>query len=215
VSKTCGIVLLAADKTIQAKAKRAKLPVIIGKLGDLPFAKTLFVEPGTEVPWDLLPAAWHFLERWDAAVPLWRYSVNACDVGTKEDRKRTEKVAHDLRVLLHAVELLFIRKNATGQALLDSYRKEKAEGGEKRLAFLRALHIVKPRLCVLPRTWMAKIYERSKLEARRQSKRGKQRGEKLVIVEIEPGRLVKCHPGDEERVVEMLTRKRSKSPWRK
>jgi hypothetical protein len=36
--------------------------------------------------------------------------------------------------------------------------------------------------------------------------RGQRRtGEKLVTVELGPGRFVKCHPGDEEQVIAMMT----------
>ena len=100
-----GIVLLSADPAIEARAKAGKLPAIVDPEMPLAFDKTLFVD-GVGVPWDLLPAAWHFLERWDAAVPL-HYGENACDVGTPGERKRTQAVVRDLRVLLYAHELLF------------------------------------------------------------------------------------------------------------
>lgn len=204
MSKRKGIVLLGQDETLEKIATGKGYAVKVDPAMGLAWEKTLFVEPGTEVPWDLLPAAWHFLERWDAAVPLWRYSVNGRDVGSKGERKRTREVVRDLRVLLHAVELLFVRDSDDGRALLDAYRGELNGGGEKRLAFLRAYYETKPRLCVLPRTWLAKIYERSKLDAR--TLRGQRHtGPKLVTVEIAPGRMVKCNPGDEDKVIEMLT----------
>lgn len=201
---TKGIVLNAPDDRLAQMAESKKLDVVVDDGLPLAFDKTLFVEAGGEVPWDLLPAAWHFLERWDAAVPLWRYGVNASDVGTKGERKRTEEIVRDLRVLLHAVELLFVRDNDNGRALMNAYREELEDSDEKRLAFLRAYYQTKPRLCVLPRSWLAKIFERSKMDAR--SMRGsRHRGGKLVEVEIGPGRFVKCHPGDEEKVLQALT----------
>jgi hypothetical protein len=201
-----GIVLLGADRQIEKLADGKGLNVVVDPEMGMPWDKVVFVEPGTEVPWDLLPAAWHFLERWDAAVPLWRYSVNAADVGSKAERTATRAVVRDLRVLLHAVELLFVRNNADGQALMHAYRQELAQGDNKRLAFLRAYYETKPRLCVLPRTWLRKIYERSKMDARATSKARNQRptGKRLVTVELSPGRFVKCNPGDEEKVKRML-----------
>lgn len=198
-----GLVLTGNDRGIRRRAKGKGLSVVHDPEMGLAFDKTLFVAPGTEVPWDLLPAAWHFLERWDAAVPLWRYGMNAADVGSKAERERTEEVVRDLRVLLHAVELLFVRDNDDGRALLEAYHEEMEDSKERRLAFLRALYRTKPRLCVLPRSWLAKIFERSKLDAR--ATRGKYKGvrhtgPKLVTVEIAPGRFVKCNPGDEEQV---------------
>ncbi len=203
-----GIVLLGEDQALAQRIRGKGLEVVVDGAMPLAFEKTLFVEPGTEVPWDLLPAAWHFLERWDAAVPLWRYGVTAADVGSKDDRRRTADVVRDLRVLLHAVELLFVRDNEDGRALMEVYRTERQGGGEARLAFLRAYYETKPRLCVLPRSWLAKVFERSKLDARAkamQRKGFRHTGEKLIKVEVSPGRFVKCHPGDEEKVLKMFT----------
>jgi len=259
-----GIVLSGPDGTIEAQTRNKKLGVVVGGLGDgqpqglsLPFDKVLFVEPGTEVPWDLLPAAWHFLERWDAAVPLWRYGVTAADVGSKEERKRTQAVVRDLRVLLHSVELLFVRNTpdqdgqTLGRDLIAAYREELGidhdgadhdgadhdgadhdgahhdgadhdgadhdgahhdaplqEGVNRRLAFLRALYRVKPRLCVLPVTWLAKVAARSKQDAIAVRGRGRPTGQRLVEVELGPGRFVKCNPGDEDAVLKMLSGRR-------
>ena len=208
-----GIVLLKHDTSIEERAKAKGYEVLVDAAMPLAFEKTLFVTPGKEmdVPWDLLPAAWHFLDRWDAAVPLWRYATNASDVGTKAERKATKAVARDLRVLLHAVELLFVRDGEQGRALMDAYRQElngaEAPTTNRRLAFLRAMYQVKPRVCVLPRTWLRKIYERSKMDARATSTARNQRptGQRLVTVELAPGRFVKCNPGDEEKVKRMLT----------
>jgi predicted flap endonuclease-1-like 5' DNA nuclease len=200
-AKTTGILLMGHDKKIEAGAKAAGLAVVVLPVDEaiegLPFEKTLLVEPGTAVPWDLLPAAWHFLDRWDAAVPLWRYGVLAADVGTKAERQATEKVVGDLRVLLHAVELLFVRRNEMGQALLAAWDKE-MWSDDKRLAFLRAVCQVKPRLCVLPRSWLAEL--RPGLERTGWTRRRSANGQPLTTAEIAPGRLVKCHLGDEAAI---------------
>ncbi len=197
MSKKRGIVLSAPDKRLAATAKSRGLGVVVDAGLPLAFAKTLFVEPGTCVPWDLLPAAWHFLERWDCAVPLWRYGVVAADVGPAAERKRTQAIVRDLRVLLHAIELLLVHDNEDGRALLAAYREERSGATELRLAFLRAFYRVKPRCCILPRSWLANIQARAVTAARR-SRRS--RGKRLVQVEIMPGRYVQCHAGDEEQV---------------
>jgi len=195
-----GIVLSAEDKTIQARAKAQGLKVVVDKSRPFAFDKTLFVEPGVQVPWDLLPAAWHFLERWDAAVPLWRYGVTASDIGSPEERRATQAMVRDLRVLLHSWELLFVRQSEAGCALVEAWKQEYSTGGDKRLAFLRAFYAVKPRVCVLPISWLANIRSDSQQE---QSRRGRIRpaGAGLVTVEVEPGRFVKCHKGDEDKVI--------------
>lgn len=226
MSETRGILVLGKDKAIESGARREGLPLEHGTAPALPFDRTLIVEAGTRVPWDLLPAAWHFLERWDAAVPLWRYGKTAEDVGTAEERKRTRAVVRDLRVLLHSVELLFVRNTADGRALVGAYVEEmgaltltpqpplpseRERGGERpsererggqRLAFLRAFYRVKPRMCVLPMTWMAEVAARAAQDEKQGVRRirADQEQRPLVRVEIAPGRFVKCYAGDEEQV---------------
>lgn len=188
------------DKAAEGGARRGGLGIEYGQAPALPFDKTLIVQSGTRVPWGLVPAAWHFLERWDAAVPLWRYGQTAADVGTPAERKQTAAVVRDLRVLLHSVELLFVRDNDDGRALVECYRRELVDSSEPRLAFLRALYQVKPRLCVLPTSWLAEVAARSRQDAvARQGRPRDQRGP-LVAVEIAPGRSVRCYAGDEEKV---------------
>lgn len=188
-----------SDEVIESRARRAGLGVAVMDGWTLPFEQTLVVEAGTRVPFDLLPAAWQFLKRWDAAVPLWRYGVLAADVGTAEERGYTKVIIRDLRVLLHSVELLFI--NATSGAGCDlhlAWADECQQGTDKRLAFLRAVYKVKPRLCVLPTTWLAEV--RDWQAAPPVKRRAAGPGRPMVMVEIEPGRVVKCHAGDEERI---------------
>jgi hypothetical protein len=191
------------------KFKLGKLKSTRSDSFEIPFDKTLFVEPDTRIPVDLLPAAWHFLERWDMAVPLWRYGKTAADVGTVEEREQTQAVIRDLRVLLHSYELLFVRKNEAGQAFMRLWEQECQNGGDKRLAFLRALYQVKPKLCVLPTSWLAEVQQRSAEFARRfPPARPIKTGKPLVTVELEPGRLVKCHAGDEEKVLAQFRRQK-------
>ncbi len=202
------IVIGVRDRAIESGAKRAKLDVQYSDAPVLAFDKTLIVASGTRVPWGLLPAAWHFLERWDAAVPLWRYGVLAADVGTKEERARTQAVVRDLRVLLHSVELLFVRDSEDGRALIAAYNEELAGGGERRLAFLRAYYRTKPRMCVLPRTWLAEVQARAARGVKPSSTvKPPQKLIDLVRVEIAPGRFVKCMAGEEERVREEFQRR--------
>lgn len=204
---TRGIYLRGKDEVIESRAKAAGLKVVVGDALDVPFERTLIVEPGTRVPWDLLPAAWSFLLRWDAAVPLWRYGVLAQDVGTAAEREATRAVVRDLRVLVHATELLFVRQSEGGCALVEAWRAELAGGGDRQLAFLRAYYRVKPRLCVLPVTWLAEVRAASSQAMRRRSgARSPNAANPLVKVELEPGRFVKCHAGDEARVREAFER---------
>jgi hypothetical protein len=196
-----GILLLGKDDVIESRARRAGTAVQYGDSPSLPFEKTLITVPGTRVPWDLLPTAWDLLEHWDAMVPLWCYNTTAANVGSEEECKTTKSIVRDLRVLLHAYELLFIRKNAAGSALMETWKREMEGGGEKRLAFLRALYQVKPRLCILPTSWLVNVRSVS-LHTLSRGRIGPAHNKvkPLVLVELEPGRFVKCHIGDEERV---------------
>lgn len=194
-----GILLLGNDETIESRAHRHKTELQNGDTPGLPFEKTLITSPGVRVPWDLLPAAWGFLDKWDAAVPLWRYDVTAASVGTAEEQEVTQAVIRDIRVLMHSTELLFVRRNEAGQALVDAWVAEMGrgeDGGEPRLAFLRAVYQVKPRLCVLPVSWLVETTAVMAPVQRRSANAQRP----LVQVELEPGRFVKCHAGDEERV---------------
>lgn len=195
-----GIVLLGEQEDWEDVISESGHNFLVSDEMVLEFDKTLFVEAGAEIPFDLVPAAWHFLNKWDAAIPLWRYGMTAEDVGTPEERKYTKEIIRDMRVLLPATELLFVRRNEAGEQLLEVYKEEMEGGRNKRLAFLRANYKVKPRLCMLPRTWLAKIFEREKMDARG---RNRPTSSRLVRVEIEAGRFVKCKPGDEEKVIEM------------
>lgn len=73
---------------------------------------------------------------WDAAVPLDDYRVLAADIGTEEDRERTQALIHDLRCPVYAPALWFLRRE--GLPLVQAYLDECAPGDEPRLAFLRA-----------------------------------------------------------------------------
>jgi len=209
------LILRQHDKAIEAMAQRAKLQVVMaeGDLSAVAFDRALIVEPGMTIPWAMVGYGLHFLERWDAAAPLWRYGVLAEDVGTPGERKRTEAITRDLRVLLYAHELLFVRNSPDGRALLAAWQEEKADGGEPRLAFLRALYRVKPIFCTLPRSWAGEPRAMARAVGGHTSARMKQtvfapnarrrsRGESgdLVRVELRPGVYIRCHPGEEEDV---------------
>jgi len=160
-----GLLLLGEDRAIMAQARAHELPVLVRDEPRVPWDKTLIVTPGTPVPWDLLPAAWHFLRRWDAAVPLWRYGPTAESIGEQAEREYTRAIVRDLRVLLYNYELLFVRKNVYGETLVATWVEECRGGRNRRLAFLRAVYRIKPRLCVLPRSWVVEARTGAKQRA--------------------------------------------------
>lgn len=217
-----GILLLGQDELIESRARRHGVHLERGVSPELRFEKTLITVPGARVPWELLPAAWKILDHWDAAVPLFEYTVTAESAGTAEERAATQAIVRDLRVLLYAHELLFVRKNVAGEELVRTWLAEMRPGGEKRLAFLRALYQVKPRLCVLPTTWLLEVRERQPARGRtvarpqrvtvRRPPPASRRTPPLVLVEIAPGRMIKCRPGDEQAVREQMAQMNARRP---
>ncbi len=148
-----GIVILEPNQALITEAISRGLPVTLATRPSIAYVKTLVLGHGTAPPWNELEATWGFLDEWEAAAPLWRYGVNAGDVGTEEERRRTEAVTLDLRVPLYAPEMLFLRRSEGAERLLAEWMRE-SEGSEPRLAFLRALCHVKPLFLALPRSWL-------------------------------------------------------------
>jgi hypothetical protein len=210
-----GLVLRAPDGTVNMRAKKAGLTLTVTDRWDLPYGRTLFAAPGTIIPWDLIPAGMHFLERWDVAAPLWRYGVLAKDQGGPHDRERTEAVIRDLRVLLYAHELLFVRDSPDGRRFLETWRAECGDGNgagaDERLAFLRALYLVKPLFCALPRSWLADLQKRSEQDARTARSRAMSHQQVMVRVQIGPNVFVSCPEGQEEKTKERFARMRERS----
>jgi hypothetical protein len=221
LSSGYGIVLRAPDHAIEAEAARHKLPVIVtADLTTWPMARALIVEPGTGVPWPLVGAGFHLVETWDAAAPLMVGADDrgadaghvrlATEVGDHPERKRTAKIVGDLRVPLLNCDLLFVRRSDVTIALLETWRNELAHGPDRRLAFLRAFFLTKPRLCALPSIWTgeARQISRSAQIAALAGSTAPLRREhvraNLVRVEYAPGKFVQCRPGDEAAVVAQL-----------
>ncbi len=198
-----GLLIREPNKGVQSKAQQMGLGVTVSSEWAIPYARTLIVSSGA-LPWDLVSAGLHFLERWDVAAPLWRYGVLAADLGTPEERKRTATVCRDLRIPVYAPELLFIRQSEAGEELLRVWRAECALGDE-RLAFLRALCLVKPLFCALPCNWLADGQVQA--QPHREHARATGRTSGLISVEIRPGVSVKCFPGEEDKVRRKLQHK--------
>lgn len=201
------IVIRADDKTARARARqlRATIEVTDSWHVDGP---TLFA--GAPIPWPLVPAGFKYLEHWDAACPLWRYGILAESLGTEAEREATRRVALDLRVPVFESGLLFVADTELGRRLVEVWRRECEESRDERLAFLRSLYIVKPRLCALPRSWLveehaAKIGKRS----------GRSRAQTLVQVQIGPNQFVKCKLGDEAAVQERFRKMRERRERRR
>jgi hypothetical protein len=165
VTLHAGLVLRQEDVHTRRRAGTARLGATISSDWTLPWPRTLFVAAGAIVPWDLLAAGFQFLAHWDLAAPIAPDAALAQDLGKPDDRDRTRAVLHDLRIPTYAPDLLFVRDTEAGRACLERWRVE-CDGGDERLAFLRALAIVKPRFCALPRLWLAVQAERDAIDRR-------------------------------------------------
>ena len=209
------IVLERADQRLAQQARRQGIAAVVAD-GDLPDGNKLLLGQDVAMPWDMLAAGFHFLERWDAAAPLWRYGVLAKDIGTPAERGRTEAIVRDLRVPVYACELLFVSASPGARLLLDCWREERLQGSDVRLAFLRALYRVKPLFLALPRTWLrdgvvAAPPAQRHVTSQRQTPSAHHRPEStLVHVEIAPGRYVCCQPDEVERYRQQFERMRAK-----
>jgi hypothetical protein len=197
------VVFLQGDKLNRAMARRCGFEVVDGDWERLPAGNCLIVGSGVRVPWGLVPAGFGFMGPWDVAAPMFSYGKLAQDEGTPAERSRTEAIILDLRQLLYDTNLVFVSGSAAARDFVAIWRKE-SEGANERLAFLRALHLVKPRFCALPRSWiaerdtMAGEVKSSAISGRRAT--GPSSAPELVRVEVAPGRFIRCYPGNEDKV---------------
>lgn len=146
----CGIVC-----TTEIDYKNDALDVIFSDPA-LSFTRTLIWNPKLLLNNNLLPAAFGLLSKWEILVPISDYSMLAADIGTAEDRERTKAIIHDLRVPVYDVRMIFARRCLATTKLLAVYAEEMESGGDDRLAFLRALYVVKPYILALPSIWAEK-----------------------------------------------------------
>lgn len=151
----CGVMVSTGDIT-QAREWVARsyrdMPVESGDI--LTYPRTLLWDARTKLRLDLMPVGFHRLTTgWQIAAPLFSYGKLARDIGTDDDRRRTEEVIRDLRVPVYETGLLYIRRCTDTEKLMEVWRNERNGGGDTRLAFMRALYRVKPIVNALPTTW--------------------------------------------------------------
>lgn len=119
----------------------------------IPFGRTLIWDSGARLRPDFINIGFNLLARWQLAVPLWSYTELACHIGTDAEREATKAIIHDLRVPVYDTRLVFVRRCSDTKAFIDEWMKERAFGGDDKLAFHRALYRCKPVLCALPMSW--------------------------------------------------------------
>ena len=136
------------------KTYYSTLPIGPDRIGT-PYVYTLLWHTRTPLRPELLVIGFHLLARWDMAVPLLDYHQTALDLSTEKDRAETAAVILDLRVPAYNTDLIFVRGTGPGKEVIDLWRDEMTHGDE-RLAFLRALWTIKPKICALPLSWSQK-----------------------------------------------------------
>lgn len=98
------------------------------------------------------------IERWEVATPQ-RFSVLAQDVGSEDARARTAELVGDLRVPLYEPGLMFVRRSTASKDLLSAWANERQgveSADDDRLAFYRAVWLVKPTIASFPESWVLK-----------------------------------------------------------
>ena len=132
----------------------AGLPVTIGPPA-VEYHKTLIWNPDVILNQNLVPVGLGLLERWELAVPISDYNLLADNIGSDDDRAKTKALVHDLRIPVYDTRLMYVRKCIATDELFTVWEAEK-QGGDERLAFIRALYQVKPYILALPSIWCEK-----------------------------------------------------------
>jgi hypothetical protein len=152
----CGVVITGKNVTANTAYIHKALPDLEVTAGDgLVFPRTLLWDGKAGLRLDLVPIGFYRLERgWQVAAPLWAYRKLARDIGSEADRARTREVIHDLRVPVYECGLLYVLRCPETETLMTAWRDERNDGGDNRLAFMRAFYRVKPIMNALPQTWI-------------------------------------------------------------
>ena len=150
-----GIVVLNASAEMVNKSGETDIRTVESERPMLAFPMTLLWKPQALLRHELLPVGFSLLRTWQVACPLWEYDTLASQVGGEDERERTKAVIRDLRVPLYDTNLIYVKRCGDTERLIDEWNAE-MDGGDDKLAFLRALYQVKPLILALPITWTGK-----------------------------------------------------------
>ena len=148
----CGVVIWGGRRATQ---HLDKVPVTHTEDPELAYEFTALWDPALPFRAEMAPVGFALLDVWQVACPLWDYKELAVRAGNEEDRERTKAIIRDLRVPMYDTRLMWLRRCGDTQRLIDAWNAER-NGGDDRLAFLRALYQVKPMILALPITWAGK-----------------------------------------------------------
>lgn len=179
-----------------------------------PFERTLYVDADTYFKRSP-KSGFELLERWDLAVAETQTRSLVEGVAGQKECKGTSTWLGTPHILYHNSGMIFWKKNARTDRLFGLWNEEwlKYQGWDEQVALLRALIRSDCMFVTLPHTWNCYTDQDSfmlhhwfgggqaRIEGKRRSPAAQQREvRKLVKVEIAPGRYVRCHEGDEDKV---------------
>lgn len=101
----------------------------------------------------MLPVGLSLLSKWELIAPMADYRVLACDVGTADEKARTQAITRDLRIPLYNPGFMFVRKTPATERIFEFWS---ADGGDTQHALLRAINRVPHLFLPVPITWVGK-----------------------------------------------------------
>jgi len=145
------------DHVANRELPEQDLPVQISMMRPAPGIRkhpaTLVWNGRVPLPYERIAEGFKLLETWEIAVPMFSYTTLASNIGTDEDREKTQAVVRDLRVPVYETGLMFLRHSDATEQLMRCWEDEEIPDGDPRLAFLRAVYQIKPLILALPVDW--------------------------------------------------------------
>lgn len=94
-------------------------------------------------------------DSWEIAAMLASSTTLARDIGSTQERRRTQEVVGDLRLPVYSTKAIWVRKTPSAQQTIERWASALAEGQHPQHAFLRALYAEQPLICTLPGDWFS------------------------------------------------------------
>lgn len=92
-------------------------------------------------------------ERWEMLGMLASDTMLARDIGSDEERAKTDELIGDLRLPVYDTGLLWIRQTPATGYVMRVWANELAHGADEQHSFLRAIYSTRILLCTLPPQW--------------------------------------------------------------
>lgn len=205
--KELGIVFVGNHPTEIKRLRNAGYEVKVVDEPCVPFEKTLIIKAGEHIPHELLEFGFGLLDKWDIATPMSAYGDQAYLHGEDSDRKLTKEIVGDLRFITYHTGFIFChRKN---KYIIEDWNQEE---GDRTLAFVRTIFKHKPKLCVLPVSWLRSLQFDSNQFISRRGHAPRRHRKPLVKVDLGNGQFVKVEQGQEELVLATLQQRKKKMP---